>query len=123
MMEVLAKLQAAGSVIAAMAYRFTDEAELQEGISQALASAGIGFEREVVLSPRDRIDFMLEYGVGIEVKIDGSISALTRQVFRYTELPVVSAVLVVVALNRLGQLPHEMNGKPVLVLGIQRAFQ
>lgn len=104
--------------IGAQSYRFTDESELQEGIAEALTIAGLDFEREVVLSPKDRVDFLLPGGLVIEVKIDGSISALTRQVFRYTELDVVSAVVVVASLTRLCQLPDEMNGKPVRAHGV-----
>jgi len=103
-------------------YRFSDEAELQEGISFALTLAGLKHEREAVLTKRDRIDFLLPGGIGIEVKIDGSISALTRQLFRYAELPEVASLVVVVGKNTLGNLPHEILSKPVHVVRAVRAF-
>lgn len=105
-----------------VAYRFSNEAELQEGLAIALSQAGIVHQREVVLTKRDRIDFLLTGGLGIEVKIDGSISALTRQLFRYAELPQITALVVVVGKNTLGNLPPAINGKPVHVVRIQRAF-
>ena len=118
--EVMAKASAA---IAAFGYNFSTEEEFQTGLAKALASGGVEFRREVILSKRDRIDFMIEDGVGIEVKIDGSISALTRQIFRYAELPEINGLLVVVSANRLANLPTEINGKPVHSVRIMRAFQ
>lgn len=117
------RIERVRTALGAQSYRFTDEAELQEGIAEALAIAGLAFEREAVLSPKDRVDFLLPGGLVIEVKIDGSISALTRQVFRYTELDVAAAVVVVASLARLCKLPEEMNGKPVRVFCVKRAFQ
>ena len=118
--EVMAKASAA---IAAFGYNFSTEEEFQTGLAKALASGGVEFRREVILSKRDRIDFMLDGGVGIEVKIDGSISALTRQIFRYAELPEINGLLVVVSANRLANLPTEINGKPIQSVRIMRAFQ
>jgi len=107
----------------AVAFRFQDEVELQDGIAIALGRADIPHRREVVLSPKDRIDFMLNDGVGIEVKIDGSVSALTRQLIRYAKLPQISALLVVVSAIRLSNLPSQIEGKPVVCLRMMRAFQ
>ena len=113
----------ARDAISRFTYNFSDEDEFQVGISKALRIAGLEFRREVILSKRDRIDFLLDDGIGIEVKIDGSISALTRQLFRYAELPAINGLLVAVSLNRLANLPTEINGKPVQCLRIMRAFQ
>lgn len=111
-------IQAIGRV----AYRFSNEVELQHGLSVAMLQAGLEHNREVVLTKRDRIDFLLPGGIGIEVKIDGSISALTRQLFRYGELPQITSLVVVVGKNTLGNLPAAINGKPVHVVRIVRAF-
>lgn len=108
--------------LAAVAFRFQNEGELQEGIAIALERAGISHVREVVLSKADRIDFMLDGGVGVEVKIDGSITSLTRQLYRYAQRPEVAAVVVVVSRMRLTNLPTEMNGKPIRVVNVIRAF-
>ncbi len=82
-------------------FRFTEEAELQEGIHLALTEMGLSFTREVSLTPRDRID-LLEDGkhlvggaIGIEVKIAGTLGALSRQVERYAEHDRVGAVILV----------------------------
>ncbi len=115
-------IERATAALKAVAFNFQDEAELQEGIAFALTLGGLTFKREAKLSDQDRIDFLLEAGVGIEVKVGGSISALTRQVFRYTVLEQLSAVIVVVSKSTLGNLPREMNGKQVHVVNVGRAF-
>ena len=59
-----------------------------------------------------RLDFFLD-GLAIEVKIDGSLSALTRQVHRYAQHSAVTGIIVVTSLPRLKHLPDAINGKPV----------
>jgi hypothetical protein len=116
-------IEAARAALSGYSFQFGTELELQDGIAGVLTSKGVPFLREVVLSKRDRIDFMLDGGVGIEVKIDGSVSALTRQLFRYAESPQISALLVVVSAIRLSNLPSQIGGKPAACLKIMRAFQ
>lgn len=60
-------------------FNYTDEAELQAGIATMLNDAGVSFIREVTLSRQDRIDFLIG-DIGIEVKVGGSLAAVTRQV-------------------------------------------
>ena len=67
-------------------YRFTvsDEAQLQLAVAEVLKRAGIEFEREYILSGRDRIDFYVPKGhIGIEIKVDGSAMAVASQIGRY----------------------------------------
>lgn len=109
------------AVIAAIqgnAYRFTSERDLQDGIGIALFK--MYPSREHVLGPTDRPDFFID-GIAIEVKPEGSLSALTRQVHRYAGYDEVRAVVVVTSRHRLAQLPPEMNGKPVSVVIVERA--
>lgn len=113
--EYIARVVAA---ISANSYRFANEDELQRGISRALANAEISFGREVVLRRSDRIDFLCGT-VGIEVKVGGSISALTRQLMRYAESERVGAIVLVTNRSRFGaQLPSSMNGKMVSVVNV-----
>lgn len=104
-------------VLGSYRYTHTNERDLQDGIAQVLALRGIRFEREVRLSDEDRPDFMIG-GIAVEVKVDGSLSAVTRQVHRYAQQKAVRAVLVVTSLSRLGNLPATVNGKPVAVLAL-----
>lgn len=105
--------------IEAYRYTFTDEKELQTALADALGRAGLVFQREVVLSPRDRVDFLLEPGVVVEVKIDGGLSDLTRQLYRYAQLERVQALVVVTSRARLVNVPGTMNGKPALVVELR----
>lgn len=123
--------------------RTTTERDLQDAIAEALRTLpeGTRVRREHALTRRDRPDFYVvercpaceaaeretggpvhcqapsRYrGVAIEVKTKGGLSDLTRQVFRYAELPAVGGVLVVTTKNMHDRLPAEAMGKPVAVL-------
>ena len=92
----------------------SEEAQLQDGIAAALIAAGVPHTRELRLGTRDRIDFLVGT-VGLEVKIDGSLPALARQLQRYAEAPIVSELVVFTTRARLAQLPATLLGKPVRV--------
>jgi len=82
---------------------------MQACVAQALAEAGIPHEREVILSPRDRID-LCALGCGIECKIEGSMSEVTRQVIRYLGHERIAGLLLVTGRARLGRgLPAEIS--------------
>ncbi len=103
-------------IIAARRYRFTDEDTLQRGIAIALEAAGVRFEREMVLSPGERIDFLVDGGIGIEVKLAYPRNALLRQLQRYAQIEAVSQLLVVTTRSNLSRLPTPLSGKPVSCL-------
>lgn len=98
-------------------YRYDESAEsaLQAGVAAVLERAGAPFEREVRLTRSDRIDFMVG-GLGVECKMDGSLSALTRQLHRYAQLPAIDGLVVVTTRARLARVPHTLNGKPIAVV-------
>ena len=55
--------------------------------------------------------------LGIEVKVAGSLSSVTRQLFRYAESDLIGSLLLIT--NRIAlhsRLPAEMNHKPLRVL-------
>jgi len=108
--------------LGAVSFRFVTEAELQDGVATALCDARIRFEREVTLGPRDRIDFMVGR-IGIEVKTDGSLAAVTRQLFRYAQHDRIDDLILVTAMRRHDQLPVRINGRKIAVCTIGRAFQ
>jgi hypothetical protein len=94
-------------------FSYANEADLQRGIEDTIVRLGVVFTREVVLSSKDRIDFLTEDGVGIEVKVDGSANDVARQVGRYTRHDSIRAVLLVTTKSRHRDLPDSLNGKPV----------
>lgn len=102
-------------------YNFIDEAQFQRGVAAALTNAGIAFTREAKLDEHDRIDFLIGT-VGVEVKIKGSLTNLTRQLFRYAKHDAIEALVVVTSQNRLSALPLTILGKPCEVLTFSRAF-
>lgn len=102
-------------------YRFTNENDLHLGISRTLASLGVEFEREVKLSSKDRIDFMLG-DIGLEVKIDGTLSNVTRQLWRYASLPQIQTLILVTTRTKHRIQPNQMNNKDIYVVSIIPAF-
>ena len=105
-------------------FRFRDEYELQDGIELVLKRADVAFEREYLLPPPNvarhygtgRIDFFIPAsGLGVEVKVGGSLSHLTRQLWRYAEHPLIKELLVVSSRLSLRELPAVMEGRPVHV--------
>ena len=105
-------------------YRFdlSSEDQLQRGIEQLLRTSTFQWEREVIVTPRDRIDFLVE-GCGVECKIDGSGPEVIRQLHRYAQQDVIRELLLVTTKSRhLNGLPTELNGKPVRGLVLRGAF-
>jgi hypothetical protein len=80
----------------------TDEYRFQDGVGAALARAGIIAEREVILTPRDRIDFLVGR-IGIECKVQGSFIQVARQLCRYAQCDQIMALVLVTGCARLGR--------------------
>lgn len=97
------------------AFRFQSELELQDGIAILLGTDPQ--QREVVLGPKDRIDFLLG-GIGIEVKTDGSLTAIMRQLHGYAQYDAVRSLILVTNRARHRPCPGRMNGKMVTVVFI-----
>lgn len=92
------------------------ELALQDAIAEAFAAAGIAFEREVCLTDKDRIDFIVEGRVGIEVKIEGGLSEVTRQLHRYAQCDRLESLVLVTTRMRHLALPRELNAKHVSIV-------
>lgn len=92
----------------------------QEDLARALADLGAAVTREVSLSPRERIDIMVG-PVGVEVKrATAQPRAVLRQLERYAAHDSVKAL--VLASNKAMNLPHSINGKPLLFASLGRAW-
>lgn len=99
----------------------TEEFELQDKIAEALKQSNISFIKEYRIAPKNRIDFLVEGGIGIEVK-KGKPNRYqtTRQLERYTSFEEIHAIIVVVERNL--NIPDEINGKKCISFGLNRLW-
>ena len=107
-------------LLAGYRFDFSCESTLQQQLEQVLRSNDILFRREVVVSPKDRIDFLLDGGMGIEVKIQGAPSAIYRQCRRYCQSDLITSLLLVT--GRSMGLPETIEGKDCHVLLLGRSW-
>lgn len=118
-----ANLTVDGPTVAALLgrarFRYRDEIELHDGIAACLTEAGIpvdATDREIRLSARDRIDFLLPGGLGIEAKVAGRPGDVWRQITRYAQHPRVRSLLLVTTRARHAvDAPTTINGKTITV--------
>jgi hypothetical protein len=130
-------------------FRYSNEADLQRGLAQAFEADGLVFEREVEIGGdgerfessmtgmdlaiaeaewklrrrgRDRVDFLVGQCVAVEVKVDGSIGEVTRQLHRYAQSVRVLALVLISTKTRLDNLPAQLNGKPLRVAVLPGGF-
>jgi hypothetical protein len=96
-----------------------NETRLQREIARVFDKKNIPYKREVVLSDRDRIDFMVN-NIGIEIKINGSSSKIFRQCRRYCKHNEVDELIL--ASNKAMGLPKNIEGKPAFFLHLGRAW-
>ena len=94
-------------------FRFTNERDLQDGIALALTAASIPFTREHRLGTTDRVDFLIAPGIAVEIKVDGSLMALLRQVQRYASHASVQSIVAIGTPAWLTKLPVEISGNPL----------
>jgi hypothetical protein len=103
------------ALLAARAYHWQNEKELQRGIGMVLTEAGVVFVPEVSITRKDRIDFLVGK-IGIEIKVGGSLAAVTRQLFRYAECPEIDSLVLVTTKQAHRNMPNEILGKPLHVV-------
>lgn len=108
------------SLFADRPFRATDEAALQREIAGILTAGGVAFEREVRLTKADRIDFLVDGNVGLEVKVAGSRADVIRQLFRYAESHRLTHLVLASTRWAHAAMPPAMLGKPVSVLPLYR---
>lgn len=89
-----------------------DELRLQEEIAQVLDAHGHGYAREVALGPGERIDFLIEGALGLEIKVQGSAMEVTRQLLRYAAHERITGLVLFTTRTQI-VVPPELSGKPV----------
>lgn len=104
-----------------------DEKSTQAELARLLDAIGLTYRREVRLSAADIVDFMLPVaaeqgsgGIAIELKIKGQRRAIYRQLERYCAHDDVAALIL--ATNVPMGLPDQINGKPVALARLARAW-
>jgi hypothetical protein len=91
------------------------ESAMQDDIEAALKADAMEFEREVVLSSKDRIDFMVG-GCGVECKVGGSKSDVLRQLSRYARHQKVESIVLVTTIASHRAIDFvSLNGKQIRV--------
>lgn len=96
-----------------------NEKAAQVEFARALTAAGVEHQREVPLSPRDIVDFMVG-GIAIELKIKGQRNEILRQLARYAEHEQVEQLLLVTCRSLI--LPEVLLGKPVIAVHASGAW-
>src|SRR4051812_30355971 len=89
--------------------------EFQDGLSRVFQLNDVTYFREYDLGPDcGRIDFFLpDSRIGVELKVQGSPTAVLRQLYRYTLSPTIDSLILVTARIRLAPLSSMLNGKPL----------
>lgn len=106
-------------VLRGFRFSLNDEKALQVEMDEQLLAAGLPAEREVRLGPKDVIDFVVR-DIGVEVKIKGARRAIYLQVERYAQHERLKTL--VLATNVSMGFPSEINGKPVHLVNLGRAW-
>ena len=102
-------------------YATGTEMLVHEGVARVLTTHGISFEREKVLSPRDRIEFYLPVQrLGIECKISGSEASVLRQCMRYMQSEWIDQLALMTNRNKHRRIPESLNKKPLHLVFIGR---
>ncbi|WP_133158682.1 hypothetical protein [Clostridium thermosuccinogenes] len=98
-----------------------EEYSLQDAIAHLLMASGIPFKKEYKLAPRNRIDFFVEGGVGIEVKKGKpNRTDVVRQLERYASFGDINTIILVV--ERSVNIPARINGKRCILFGLNRLW-
>ena len=98
-----------------------EEFSLQTSIAEILQKNSFTFKKEYRLAPRTRIDFLLQGGLGIEVKKGRPNSKqVMRQLERYTAFEDIKAIILIVERNV--NMPSMLNGKKCFIFGLNRLW-
>ena len=103
------------NLISSRRYSFDDEATLQKQIASVLIEANVVATREVRINPHDRLDFLTEDAIAIEVKIHGTRPQVLTQLHRYAQSERVNSIILVTRKARHLGMPPTLNGKEVVV--------
>ncbi|MBP2232518.1 hypothetical protein J2847_005847 [Azospirillum agricola] len=108
-------------LIAGHRFDLSNEKVAQAELESILIKAEIPFEREHRLSARDIVDFLVDGGVAVEMKIRGHQKmAVYQQLARYARHETVREVVLIT--NMAMGLPEEIEGKPAWYASLGRGW-
>lgn len=107
------------TILQRYSFRYATEAQLHQGISEALSTEKIPFEHEKV-DGANRYDFFCS-GIAIEVKMDRSATQAHRQVDRYCQADQVAGVILLTTKPWYVETAQRttVRGKPVAIVRIR----
>lgn len=106
-------------ILHAYSWHATGEREVQDAVELALSDAGVVFEREAALDAASRVDFLCGH-IAIEIKTDGSLAMVTRQLHRYAKSERVAEIVLVTTRAKHLAVPASVRGKPVRAVWLRR---
>ena len=110
-------------LITSHAFHTLDEKQLQDELEKLFIANNISYEREVDLSPQDRIDFLVDSSIGIEVKVDSTWTQVSKQLQRYLKSDRLSCVILITTRSKHRSVPTLLAGKTVYhAMLLNRAF-
>lgn len=99
------------------------EAELHRLVETALRLGGEVFQHEVRLGPRNRIDFLVDGGIGIEIKRGKPpMLPLVNQLTRYAASPRITELVVVVERNLHRSPGPTIYDKPIHYVALNKQW-
>lgn len=98
-----------------------EEYEIQKEVAKVLGLHNIKFEKEYTLGPRNRIDFFLDNGIGIEVKKGKPNKVkVISQLERYAKFNKITALILII--ERSMDVPVIINNKPCFSIGLNKQW-
>ena len=102
--------------------RIIDEYQLQNMVAEALRTNGLEFKKEYRLGVRNRIDFLVDGGIGVEIKKGKPPKMSTlAQVNRYADHNLVTGIILIVE-QLIHDVPEEINGKPCKLVALNKLW-
>lgn len=98
-----------------------EEYEIQKEVAKVLGLNNIKFEKEYTLGPRNRIDFFLDNGIGIEIKKGKpNRTKVINQLERYARFSKVTSLILIIERNM--DIPTTINDKPCFSIGLNKQW-
>ena len=99
-------------------YRLGSERLMQDDVERAFKQDEIEYEREKVLGPGDRVDFLVG-GIALELKIKGRPAQIVKQIERYATHDAVDSIVLLTNVP-MPRIPRLHQAKPCYVVSLAR---